>query len=98
MRTASADGQPGRLVASVRGRVRPDDPAVWETSRLMVAPDLQGAGWGASLLALSEGGAPASVTSFWLTTGMVAAANQRPYWRSADARRATRRIRGPSTS
>jgi tRNA (guanine37-N1)-methyltransferase len=82
VRTASANGSPGRLVASVRGRVRPGDPAVWETSRLMVAPDLQGRGLGRELLALSEGRAPASVTSFWLTTGVVAAANQRFYRRA----------------
>jgi tRNA (guanine37-N1)-methyltransferase len=87
VRMASADGSAGRLVASVRGRVRPDDPTVWETSRLMVAPDLQGRGLGRELLALSEGGAPASVTSYWLTTGDVAAGNQR-FYRRAGYRRA----------
>ena len=61
VRMASADGAPGRLVASVRGRVRhPDDATRWETGRLMVAPDLQGRGLGRELLALAESLAPAS--------------------------------------
>jgi len=49
-RVPSADGT-GRLVGSVRGRVRPDDPTVWESGRLMVAADLQGRGLGRALLA-----------------------------------------------
>ena len=72
VRTASASGVPGRLVASVRGRVRPGDPSVWETGRLMVVPDLQGRGLGRELLALAEAAAPASVTTFWINTGVVA--------------------------
>ena len=87
VRTASVEGRLGRLVGSVRGRVRPGDPAVWETTRLMVAPDLQGRGLGRELLALSEAAAPASVTTFWLTTGVVAAQNQR-FYRRAGYRRA----------
>ena len=87
VRTASSGGALGRLVASVRGRVRPGDPAVWETARLMVAPDLQGRGLGRELLALSEAAAPASVTTYWLTTGVVAAQNQR-FYRRAGYRRA----------
>lgn len=87
VRTASVEGGLGRLVGSVRGRVRPGDPAVWETTRLMVAPDLQGRGLGRELLALSEAAAPASVTTFWLTTGVVAAQNQR-FYRRAGYRRA----------
>ncbi|HZB66638.1 MAG TPA: tRNA (guanosine(37)-N1)-methyltransferase TrmD [Ornithinibacter sp.] len=87
VRTASVEGGLGRLVGSVRGRVRPGDPAVWETARLMVAPDLQGRGLGRELLALSEAAAPASVTTFWLTTGVVAAQNQR-FYRRAGYRRA----------
>ncbi len=87
VRTASRGGGLGRLVASVRGRVRPGDPAVWETARLMVAPDLQGRGLGRELLALSEAAAPASVTTYWLTTGVVAAQNQR-FYRRAGYRRA----------
>ena len=82
VRTASADGAPGRLVASVRGRVRPDDPTVWETGRLMVAPDLQGRGLGRELLALAEAAAPASVTTFWINTGAVSEGNQRRYRRA----------------
>ena len=87
VRTASRIGALGRLVASVRGRVRPGDPAVWETGRLMVAPDLQGRGLGRELLALSEAAAPASVTTYWLTTGVVVAQNQR-FYRRAGYRRA----------
>ena len=87
VRTASRGGGLGRLVASVRGGVRPGDPAVWETARLMVAPDLQGRGLGRELLALSEAAAPASVTTYWLTTGVVAAQNQR-FYRRAGYRRA----------
>ena len=62
VRVRSADGAPGRLVASVRGRVRPADPTSWEVGRLMVAPDLQGRGLGRELLALGESPAPASAT------------------------------------
>ena len=87
VRTASRGGGLGRLVGSVRGRVRPGDPAVWETARLMVAPDLQGRGLGRELLALSEAAAPASVTTYWLTTGVVAAQNHR-FYRRAGYRRA----------
>ena len=82
VRTASAAGAPGRLVASVRGRVRPDDPTVWETGRLMVAPDLQGRGLGRELLALSEAAAPASVTTYWVNTGAVSEGNHRRYRRA----------------
>ena len=56
---ASADGAPGRLVASVRARRHPDDATRWEVGRLMVAPDLQGRGLGRELLALAESLAPA---------------------------------------
>jgi tRNA (guanine37-N1)-methyltransferase len=82
-----AGGGTGRLVGSVRGRVRPGDATVWETGRLMVAPDLQGRGLGRELLAVSEGAAPASVTTYWLTTGVVAATNHR-FYRRAGYRRA----------
>ena len=68
VRTASAEAA-GRLVASVRGRVRPGDPAVWETGRLMVAPDLQGRGLGRRCSRSAEAAAPASVTTYWLNTG-----------------------------
>ncbi len=81
-RVRSADGAPGRLVASVRGRVRPADPTFWEVGRLMVAPDLQGRGLGRELLALGESLAPSSVTGFWLTTGVLEEGNQRFYKRA----------------
>jgi tRNA (guanine37-N1)-methyltransferase len=82
VRTASAHAGAGRLVASVRGRVRPGDDAVWETGRLMVAPDLQGRGLGRELLELAEATAPASVTTFWINTGAVSEGNQRRYRRA----------------
>ncbi|MBP6997628.1 MAG: tRNA (guanosine(37)-N1)-methyltransferase TrmD [Phycicoccus sp.] len=69
----------GRLVASVRGRVRPGDESTWETGRLMVAPDLQGRGLGRDLLALSESVAPASVRTLWINTGVASERNQRMY-------------------
>lgn len=78
-----ADGStPGRLVGSVRGRVRPGDAGVWEVGRLMVAPDLQGRGLGRALMELSEAAAPDGVTSFWVNTGRVSEANIRRYRRS----------------
>jgi tRNA (guanine37-N1)-methyltransferase len=81
-RVRSAGGAPGRLVASVRGRVRPADPTLWEVGRLMVAPDLQGRGLGRDLLALGESLAPSAVTGFWLTTGVLEEGNQRFYKRA----------------
>lgn len=82
VRTVAVDGIPGRLVGSVRGRVRSGDEAVWEVGRLMVAPDLQGRGLGRELLALAEAAAPASVTRYWLTTGALATDNHRFYRRA----------------
>lgn len=61
----------GRLVASVRVRRAPDDPATWQIGRLMVAPDLQGRGLGRALLAHAEAMAPADVTRFWLNAAEV---------------------------
>ncbi len=81
-RVRSADGSPGRLVGSVRGRVRPVDPTHWEVGRLMVAPDLQGRGLGRELLALGESPAPSAVTAYWLTTGILEEGNQRFYKRA----------------
>ena len=72
----------GRLVGSVRGRVRPTDERVWETGRLMVAPDLQGRGLGRELLALSEQSAPDTVRTYWLNTGAASTRNQRIYRRA----------------
>ncbi len=82
VRVRSAAGSPGRLVGSVRGRVRPADPTCWEVGRLMVAPDLQGRGLGRELLALGESAAPAPVTAYWLTTGILEEGNQRFYRRA----------------
>ena len=82
VRVRSADGSPGRLVGSVRGRLRPVDPTCWEVGRLMVAPDLQGRGLGRELLALGESPAPSSVTAYWLTTGVLEEGNQRFYKRA----------------
>jgi tRNA (guanine37-N1)-methyltransferase len=72
----------GRLVGAVRGRVRPGDPSVWESGRLMVAPDLQGRGLGRALLEVAEAGAPASVTTCWINTSRVMGANIRRYRRA----------------
>lgn len=69
----------GRLVASVRGRVAPDDPTTWETGRLMVAPDLTGRGVGRALLAYAEAAAPRTVTRLWLNTGARSERNLRTY-------------------
>jgi tRNA (guanine37-N1)-methyltransferase len=82
VRVRAADGAPGRLVASVRGRVHPADETTWEVGRLMVAPDLQGRGLGRELLALGESLAPASVSGYRLTTGVLEEGNQRFYRRA----------------
>ena len=81
-RVRSDGGPPGRLVASVRARRHPDDEACWEVGRLMVAPDLQGRGLGRELLALAESLAPAGVTGYRLTTGVLEEGNQRFYRRA----------------
>ncbi len=81
-RVPSAGDVPGRLVASARGRVRPGDPTVWETGRLMVAADLQGRGLGRALLEHAESAAPASVLTYWINTGRVSEGNQRRYRRA----------------
>lgn len=72
----------GRLIGAVRGRVDPDDPVVWEISRLMVAPDLQGGGYGRHLLSRVEELAPTQVSSFRLFTGARSKGNQRWYRRA----------------
>ena len=82
VRVPATGGAPGRLVASVRARRHPDDATRWEVGRLMVAPDLQGRGLGRELLALAESLAPAEVTGFALTTGVLEEGNQRFYNRA----------------
>ncbi len=52
----------------------------------MVAPDLQGAGLGRSLLAAIEAEAPAEATSYALFTGARSLRNQRMYKRAAGSR------------
>jgi tRNA (guanine37-N1)-methyltransferase len=69
----------GRLVASVRGRVHPDQPTTWQIGRLMVAPDLQGRGLGRSLLAFAEAQAPSGTAAYWLNTGSGSDRNLRIY-------------------
>ncbi|MGL4743771.1 MAG: tRNA (guanosine(37)-N1)-methyltransferase TrmD [Dermatophilaceae bacterium] len=82
VRSQRADGTSGRLVGSVRGRVRPDDERAWETGRLMVTPDLQGRGLGRDLLSLSEAAAPGSVATLWINTGAFGESNLRRYLRA----------------
>ena len=69
----------GRLVGSVRGERRPDD--VWYVGRLMVAPDLQGAGLGSTLMTRVEAAAPAGTRTLRLVTGVESASNVRFYRR-----------------
>jgi tRNA (guanine37-N1)-methyltransferase len=72
----------GRLVASVRGRVAPDDPQTWEIGRLMVAPDLQGRGLGRALLEFAEHAATPGTRTYRLNTGLRSEANLRRYRRA----------------
>jgi tRNA (guanine37-N1)-methyltransferase len=75
----------GRLVGSVRGR-RQDGPAGpgtdWHIGRLMVAPDLQGRGFGSALMKLIESAGPEGVASYSLLTGAKSADNLRFYRRA----------------
>lgn len=71
-----------RLIASVRGRLTADGDdgePVWEVGRLMVAPDLQGAGLGRRLLEHIQRVAPAEARGFWLLTGARSIRNHRLY-------------------
>jgi tRNA (guanine37-N1)-methyltransferase len=72
----------GRLVGSVRGRLAPDDPTVWQIGRLMVAPDLQGRGLGRALLEFAEKAAPTGVETLWLNNGARSDRNLRIYRRA----------------
>ena len=69
----------GRLVASVRGRLDPDDRTTWQIGRLMVAPDLQGRGLGRELLAFGERQAPSGTAAYWLNTGAASERSLRIY-------------------
>jgi GNAT superfamily N-acetyltransferase len=65
-----------RLVAAVRAH---QEGQRWEIGRLMVAPDMQGAGLGRWLLEYAESQAPASVRRFDLFTGAQSERNVRMY-------------------
>ena len=69
----------GRLVASVRARVDPDDPTTWQIGGLVVAPDLQGRGLGSALLHFAEGRSPSAATAYRLTTGAAGERDLRTY-------------------
>jgi len=66
----------GRLVGAVRARL---EGTAWDIGRIMVAPDLQGAGLGRALLEHVERVAPAEATSYVLFTGAGSVRNQRIY-------------------
>ncbi len=75
----------GRLVASVRGRLDPDDPTTWEIGRLMVAPDLRGRGLGRDLLAHAEHAGSTrepTASTYRLFTGRRSEDNLRRYRRA----------------
>lgn len=67
-----------RLVGAVRSKV---DGDTLHIGRLTVAPDLQGSGLGAALLAAAEAAAGPEVTSATLFTGHLSTANLRFYQR-----------------
>jgi tRNA (guanine37-N1)-methyltransferase len=69
----------GRLVGSVRAEASPDGG--WCIGRLMVAPDLQGQGLGARLLAEIEARAPVEATVARLLTGALSVGNLAFYGR-----------------
>lgn len=69
----------GRLVAAVRGR---SEGEKWHVGRLMVAPDIEGRGVGAVLLASIERLAPTGTARFMLFTGGSSHRNIRFYRRA----------------
>lgn len=69
----------GRLIGGGRGRLRDD---VWDVSRIMVAPDHQGRGYGRYLLEEIERLAPVAATRFELFTGRDSVDNIRMYRRA----------------
>jgi GNAT superfamily N-acetyltransferase len=77
-------GDSDRLVGAVRlyvSYVSPADPQTAELGRLVVAPDVQGRGFGSRLLELAEYRLPASVTVLQLFTGERSVGNLRLYAR-----------------
>jgi len=84
----------GRLVGSVRGRLDPDHPRVWEVGRLMVAPDLRGRGLGRALLEHVHALAPAAVSTYRLFTGKASTRNLTMYRKAGY--RPVRTLDGPS--
>jgi tRNA (guanine37-N1)-methyltransferase len=70
----------GRLVGAARARRGADGR--WDIGRLMVAPDLQGAGLGRRLLTAVEEAAPAEATAYELFTGARSDRNLRMYRRA----------------
>jgi GNAT superfamily N-acetyltransferase len=66
----------GRLVAAVRAHL---EAGRWEIGRLMVAPDLRGAGLGRWLLRYAEEAAPIGVRTLSLFTGARSERNVRMY-------------------
>ncbi|WP_337191437.1 GNAT family N-acetyltransferase [Nocardioides flavescens] len=84
----------GRLVGSVRGRLDPEDPRVWEVGRLMAAPDLRGRGLGRALLEHVHALAPAGVTTYRLFTGKASTRNLAIYRKAGY--RPVRTLGGPS--
>ncbi|WP_235737632.1 GNAT family N-acetyltransferase [Nocardioides alcanivorans] len=81
----------GRLVAAARARVerRESGEPVWSIGRVMVAPDLQGRGFGRGVLEFAEGAAPAEATTYELWTGARSTSNLR-FYRKAGYRQSRR--------
>jgi tRNA (guanine37-N1)-methyltransferase len=69
----------GRLVGFARGKAR---EGRWRIARLAVAPDLQGRGLGARLLAEIEGSAPEGTSGFEVMTGAGSTGTRRFYKRA----------------
>jgi ribosomal protein S18 acetylase RimI-like enzyme len=74
-------GDTDRLVGAVRLYVSTADPQTAQLGRLVVAPDVQGRGFGSRLLELAENRLPASVTALQLFTGERSVGNLRLYAR-----------------
>jgi len=77
--TFVARGPDGRLVGAVRSRLHEQS---WDIGRIMVAPDLQGRGWGRALLELAERAAPDEAQDLVVVTGARSSRNLRMYRRA----------------